>query len=135
VAHQKRGSDINIKFEIDESLPQINVDHGQIQQAIIALASNAIDAMPNGGTLTFRAKPSNNRVIIEIQDSGVGIAPENLSKVFEPFFTTKEVGKGTGLGLAVCYGIITEHGGRLAVRSNLGIGTTFTIFLPIQKNW
>jgi two-component system NtrC family sensor kinase len=135
IAHQKRGSDINIKFEMEENLPQINADHGQIQQAIIALATNAIDAMPNGGTLTFRAKPSNNRVIIEIQDSGVGIAPENLSKVFEPFFTTKEVGKGTGLGLAVCYGIITEHGGRLSVRSNVGVGTTFTIFLPIQKNW
>ncbi len=135
VAHQKRGSDINIKFELEENLPQINADHGQIQQAIIALATNAIDAMPNGGTLTFRAKPSNNRVIIEIQDSGVGIAPENLSKVFEPFYTTKEVGKGTGLGLAVCYGIVTEHGGRLSVRSNVGVGTTFTIFLPLQKQW
>lgn len=135
IAHQKRGSDIQIKFELEENLPQINADHGQIQQAIIALATNAIDAMPNGGTLTFRAKPSNNRVIIEIQDSGVGIAPENLSKVFEPFFTTKEVGKGTGLGLAVCYGIVTEHGGRLSVRSNVGVGTTFTIFLPLQKQW
>lgn len=135
IAHQKRGADINIKFEIDENLPQINADHGQIQQAIIALATNAIDAMPNGGTLTFRAKPGNNRVVIEIQDSGIGIAPENLSKVFEPFFTTKEVGRGTGLGLAVCYGIVTEHGGRLAVRSNVGVGTTFTIFLPIQKQW
>jgi two-component system NtrC family sensor kinase len=135
VAHQKRGSDIKIKFEIEENLPQINADGGQIQQAIIALATNAIDAMPNGGTLTFRAKSANNRVTIEIQDSGIGIAPENLSKVFEPFFTTKEVGRGTGLGLAVCYGIVTEHGGRLAVRSNLGVGTSFTIFLPIQKQW
>lgn len=135
VAHQKRGSDIKIKFEMEADLPQINADHGQIQQAIIALATNAVDAMPNGGTLTFRARPSNNRVIIEIQDSGIGIAPENLSKVFEPFFTTKEVGKGTGLGLAVCYGIITEHGGRLSVRSNVGVGTTFTIFLPVQKQW
>jgi len=135
IAHQKRGTDIGIEFEIEENLPQINADGGQIQQAIIALATNAIDAMPAGGTLTFRAKPSNNRVIIEIQDSGIGIAPDNLSKVFEPFFTTKEVGKGTGLGLAVCYGIITEHGGRLSVRSNIGVGTTFTIFLPIQKTW
>ena len=135
ITYQKRGSDIRIKFELDKNLPFINADGGQIQQAIIALAANAIDAMPNGGTLVFRAVPSNNRVIIEIQDSGIGIAPENLSKVFEPFFTTKEVGKGTGLGLAVCYGIITEHGGRLAVRSNVGVGTTFTIYLPIQKQW
>ena len=135
IAHQKRGKDIRIEFEIEENLPQINADHGQIQQAIIALATNAIDAMPGGGTLTFRARATNNRVTVEVQDSGIGIAPENLSKVFEPFFTTKEVGKGTGLGLAVCYGIITEHGGRLAVRSNVGVGTTFTIFLPIQKTW
>ena len=135
ITYQKRGSDIRINFELDKNLPQINADGGQIQQAIIALATNGIDAMPNGGTLTFRAMPSNSRVIIEIQDSGIGITPENLSKVFEPFFTTKEVGKGTGLGLAVCYGIITEHGGRLAVRSNVGVGTTFTIYLPIQKQW
>jgi len=135
IAHQKRGSDIEIRFDIEENLPQIYADGGQIQQAIIALATNAIDAMPDGGVLTFRAKSVNSRVIIDIQDSGIGIDPENLSKIFEPFFTTKEVGKGTGLGLAVCYGIITEHGGRLAVRSNPGVGTTFTIYLPIQKQW
>ena len=135
IAHQKRGNAVKIKFELYENLPHINADGGQIQQAIIALATNAIDAMPGGGVLTFRTNSSNNRVTIEIQDSGVGIEPENLSKIFEPFFTTKEVGKGTGLGLAVCYGIITEHGGRLSVRSNVGVGTTFTIFLPIQKQW
>jgi signal transduction histidine kinase len=89
--------------------------------------------MPNGGTLTFRASAQTNRVVIEVQDSGHGIASDDLSKIFEPFFTTKEVGKGTGLGLAVCYGIVTEHDGRLSVRSNVGVGTTFSIFLPIQK--
>jgi two-component system, NtrC family, sensor kinase len=135
VAHQKRGNAVKIRFELSENLPHINADGGQIQQAIIALATNAIDAMPDGGVLTFRTSSSNSRVTIEVQDSGIGIAPENLSKIFEPFFTTKEVGKGTGLGLAVCYGIITEHGGRLSVRSNVGVGTTFTIFLPIQKQW
>lgn len=135
IAHQKRGNDVKIRFELNDNLPLINADGGQIQQAIIALATNAIDAMPNGGVITFRASSANNRVTIEIQDSGIGISPENMSKIFEPFFTTKEVGKGTGLGLAVCYGIITEHGGRLSVRSNVGIGTTFTIFLPIQKQW
>ena len=87
--------------------------------------------MPVGGTLTFRAFAQANSVVIEVEDMGVGIPPENLSKVFEPFFTTKEVGRGTGLGLAVCYGIITEHGGRLSVRSNVGKGTTFSILLPI----
>ena len=130
VAHQKRGGNINIKFEIDDNLPQVFADEGQMQQAIIALATNAIDAMPGGGTLTFRSFPQGNRVVVEVQDSGHGIAPDDLSKIFEPFFTTKEVGKGTGLGLAVCYGIVTEHGGRLSVRSNVGAGTTFSIFLP-----
>ncbi len=130
IVHQKRGSNIKIEFDIAENLPNVVADGGQIQQAIIALATNAIDAMPMGGTLTFRAFQQSSRVVIEVQDTGFGIAPENMSKIFEPFFTTKEVGKGTGLGLAVCYGIITENGGRLGVRSNVGVGTTFSIFLP-----
>ena len=133
ITHQKRGSGIDIKFEIEENLPQVNADEGQMQQAIIALSTNAIDAMPGGGTLTFRAFAQSNRVVLEVQDSGHGIAADDLSKIFEPFFTTKEVGKGTGLGLAVCYGIVTEHGGRLSVRSNVGVGTTFSIFLPIKS--
>ena len=134
VSHQKRGDNIEIKFEIDENLTLVNADEGQLQQAIIALATNAIDAMPDGGTIIFRAFPQGNRIVIEIQDTGHGIAPEEVSKIFEPFYTTKEVGKGTGLGLAVCYGIITEHGGRLSVCSNIGVGTTFSMFLPIQKS-
>ena len=133
ITHQKRGENIKIKLELEEEMPLVNADEGQIQQAVIALATNAIDAMPDGGTLTFRASSQNNRVVIEVQDTGIGIASDELSKIFEPFYTTKEVGKGTGLGLAVCYGIITEHGGRVSVRSNIGVGTTFSIYLPIQK--
>lgn len=134
IVHQKRGSNINIEFDIAENLPNVIADGGQIQQAVIALATNAIDAMPDGGTLIFRAFAQTNRIVIEVQDTGFGIEPENMSKIFEPFFTTKEVGKGTGLGLAVCYGIITENDGRLSVRSNVGIGTTFSIFLPNKNN-
>ncbi|HEY0428773.1 MAG TPA: ATP-binding protein [Pyrinomonadaceae bacterium] len=130
ITHQKRGNNIEIAFDIADEMPLVEADGGQIQQAIIALATNAIDAMPDGGTLTLRAFAQPNRVVIEVQDTGSGIEPENMSKIFEPFFTTKEVGKGTGLGLAVCYGIITENGGRLSVRSNIGVGTTFSIFLP-----
>jgi two-component system, NtrC family, sensor kinase len=133
ISHQKRGNNIEIRFDIAEEMPHVEADGGQIQQAIIALATNAIDAMPEGGTLTLRAYGQTNRVVIEVQDTGFGIEPENMSKIFEPFFTTKEVGKGTGLGLAVCYGIVTENGGRLSVRSNLGTGTTFTIFLPVKS--
>lgn len=134
ISHQKRGDSIDIKLDIADEMPRINADGGQLQQAVIALATNAIDAMPDGGTLTFRAFAQPRRIAIEIEDTGIGIPTEDLSKVFEPFFTTKEVGKGTGLGLAVCYGIITDHGGRLSVRSTVGKGTTFTIFLPITGN-
>jgi two-component system NtrC family sensor kinase len=73
-------------------------------------------------------------VIVEIKDTGIGIPQENLTKIFDPFFTTKDVGRGTGLGLAVCYGIVSEHGGRLDVRSAVGVGTTFTISLPKASN-
>lgn len=132
IKHQKRGENIAIELEIEENVPLVNANAGQIQQAIIALATNAIDSMAEGGTLTFRASQQPGRVVIEVQDTGSGIPPEDMSKIFEPFFTTKEVGKGTGLGLAVCYGIISEHGGRLGVRSNVGKGTTFSIYLPVE---
>lgn len=131
--HQKRGNNVEMRIEAEDALPLVEADEGQIQQVVIALSTNAIDAMSErGGILTLRAFAQENRVVVEVQDTGSGIAAENLSKIFEPFFTTKEVGKGTGLGLAVCYGIITEHGGRLSVRSNVGTGTTFTMFLPIK---
>lgn len=133
ISHQKRGNEIEFVVDAADDLPRVNADSGQLQQAVIALATNAIDAMPNGGKLTFRAAANQKAVAIEIEDTGIGIPAEDMSKIFEPFFTTKEVGKGTGLGLAVCYGIVTDHGGRLSVRSNLGKGTTFTILLPVTK--
>lgn len=133
ISHQKRGNPITIDVDIDSDLPNVNADGGQIQQAVIALATNGIDAMPDGGNLSFRVLRKGNRVCVEVEDTGAGIAQENMSKIFEPFFTTKEVGKGTGLGLAVCYGIISEHSGRLSVRSNVNRGTTFSIFLPIAS--
>jgi two-component system NtrC family sensor kinase len=134
ISHQTRGGQIEIKVEVAPGIPPVHADSGHIQQAVIALATNAIDAMPNGGTLTLRASAQMKRVAIEIEDTGVGIPAEDLSKIFEPFFTTKEIGEGTGLGLAVCYGIVTDHGGRLSVRSNVGKGSIFTIYLPIRNN-
>lgn len=133
ISHQKRGDNIVQRCEIEQDLPPISADGGQIQQAVIALATNAIDAMPAGGALIFRAFSKGNRVVLEIEDTGMGISPEDIPKIFEPFFTTKEVGKGTGLGLAVCYGIVSEHGGRISVRSSVGKGTTFSIFLPAAR--
>ncbi|MBK6751195.1 MAG: PAS domain-containing protein [Acidobacteria bacterium] len=133
ISHQKSGSDISITVDVASDLAPVNSDGGQIQQAVIVLATNAIDAMPEGGDLTFRVFEQRSRIVIEVEDTGTGIPAENMSKIYEPFFTTKEVGKGTGLGLAVCYGIISEHGGRLSVRSNVGKGTTFSIFLPAVR--
>jgi two-component system NtrC family sensor kinase len=133
ISHQNRGGKIKIEVEAGDDIPLVNADGGQLQQAVIALATNAIDAMPDGGTMTFRAFAQHRRVAIEVEDTGVGIRTEDIPKVFEPFFTTKEVGKGTGLGLAVCYGIITDHGGRVSVRSTIGKGTTFTIYLPEES--
>ncbi|HEX8847348.1 MAG TPA: response regulator [Pyrinomonadaceae bacterium] len=134
VAHQKRGERIEIEVEVADDLSPVSGDEGQLQQAVIALATNAIDAMPEGGRLTFRGRNENGSVIIDVSDTGVGIPLENLTKIFDPFFTTKEVGRGTGLGLAVCYGIVAEHGGRLEVQSAVGAGTTFTISLPATKS-
>jgi len=133
VTHQQRGEHIQIEIEAEE-LPMVSGDMGQLQQAVVALATNAIDAMPDGGTLTLRGIHSGSRVLVQVRDTGVGIAPENMTKIFDPFFTTKDVGKGTGLGLAVCYGILSDHGGRLDVRSSVGVGTTFTITLPVATD-
>ena len=130
VTHQQRGERVEFQVETDETLPRVSGDAGQLQQAIIALATNAVDAMPHGGVLRIVSRKDENRVFVEVSDTGVGIQPENVPKIFEPFFTTKEVGEGTGLGLAVCYGILTEHGGSLDVQSTVGVGTTFTIVLP-----
>jgi two-component system, NtrC family, sensor kinase len=133
IAHQKRGEGIEITIKTAEDILPVLGDEGQLQQAVIALATNAIDAMPQGGCLTLAVRNEEGKVLIEVSDTGVGIASENLTKIFDPFFTTKEVGRGTGLGLAVCYGIVTEHGGRLDVQSTVGVGTTFLISLPAAK--
>ncbi|HEX3280630.1 MAG TPA: ATP-binding protein [Pyrinomonadaceae bacterium] len=130
LAHQQRANNINFQIETADDLPLVSGDEGQLQQVIIALGTNAIDAMPVGGQLRIVSSKNGENVCVEVSDNGAGIPAENVTKIFEPFFTTKEVGKGTGLGLAVCYGILTEHGGSLDVQSTLGVGTTFTISLP-----
>lgn len=133
IIHQRRNEAVKVLLETSNDLPLVNGDEGQLQQAVIALATNALDAMPEGGTLILKTNAQDDKVDIEIRDTGVGIPSDKLSKIFDPFFTTKEVGKGTGLGLAVCYGIVTEHGGRLDVESTVGVGTIFTISLPALR--
>jgi two-component system NtrC family sensor kinase len=130
LSHQKRNNDVELRIEVVDELFAVSGDAGQLQQAVIALAANALDAMPERGVLTIACRNLEDSVVIEVVDTGVGIPTENIQKIFDPFFTTKEVGRGTGLGLAVCYGILTEHGGSLNVESSVGFGTTFTITLP-----
>jgi two-component system NtrC family sensor kinase len=105
-------------------------DAGQLQQALVALFVNAVEAMPDGGRLTIRLEGNEAEVRIEIADTGVGIAPEVLPLIFEPFFSTKQGESGVGLGLAVVYGIIHRHGGRIDVESRVGEGATFKLRLP-----
>jgi two-component system, NtrC family, sensor kinase len=120
-------------LQLDENLPELMCDGAQIEQALLALAINAIDAMPDGGTLTFTSgRVSGDHVRLCVADTGVGMDEEVRSHIFEPFFTTKTEGdsKGLGLGLAVVYGIIERHSGRIDVDSAPGRGTVFTITLP-----
>ena len=114
-------------------LPLIFGKPMQLQQMIIHLALNALDAMPSGGILTLEAGASEEEIHIQVRDTGCGIAEDVGRRIFEPYYTTKEPGQGTGMGLAVCYGIIQEHGGTIDFSSSLGEGTVFTVTLPISE--
>lgn len=125
---------IRIVKELDPNLPLIIANSSQLNQVFMNIILNAAEAMQGQGTLTIRTQlgPEKNTVLIEFADTGCGIKEEHLSQIFEPFFTTKEVGKGTGLGLAMSYGIIEKHRGRIWVKSKEGEGATFTIELPVR---
>jgi two-component system NtrC family sensor kinase len=98
------------------------------------MIANARDAMPDGGTLTVTTSGNSDEIGIEISDTGIGIPEKNLKKIFDSFFTTKDEVKGVGLGLSVCYGFIKDHGGDIKVKSEVGVGTTFTITLPVYAD-
>ena len=129
-AHSAQLQHVKVLKELDPALPRISADFDQLQQVCTNLIMNAVQAMTGGGTLTIRTSADNTQVKIEVQDTGVGISPENMRKLFTPFFTTKREVKGVGLGLAVSYGIIQRHKGRIEVKSKEGEGTTFTVYLP-----
>ncbi|MEK7801939.1 MAG: ATP-binding protein, partial [Pseudomonadota bacterium] len=139
------GVNIELKLIHGHDLGFVKVDGGQMEQVFVNMAVNARDAMPDGGALTITTShftnhtpyslheeimPAGEWVRVDVKDTGTGIPPEILDRIFEPFFTTKDIGKGTGLGLATVHGIIRQTGGYLGVDSTVGLGTTFSVFLP-----
>jgi two-component system NtrC family sensor kinase len=114
------------------------IDEGQVSQVFMNIILNALDAMPEGGKLTVTTRQERNdsgkdSIVIELADTGIGIAGQDLEKIFDPFYTTKEVGTGTGLGLSLSYNIVKRFKGDIRVDSEVGRGTIFTITLPIEK--
>ena len=141
VGNQINLENIELEKHMGDDLPPVRADFDKIQQVLINIILNAIQAMPQGGKLTIRTSKADGVIIddtqkdmlrIDISDTGVGIPKENLNKLFNPFFTTKEKGKGVGLGLSVVHGIIGKHNGKIDVESEIGKGTTFTIYLEVM---
>jgi two-component system NtrC family sensor kinase len=127
-------SNIRIQTELDADLPLVSASPSELQQVFMNLINNAIDAMGSGGgLLEVRSRLDGDMLVVDIADTGHGISPDVLTRMFEPFFTTKPVGKGTGLGLSICYGIIKKLGGNLTVESSVGLGTTFHVHIPTNR--
>jgi two-component system NtrC family sensor kinase len=132
--HQAELAGVAMTCELPDDLPPVECDSAQIQQALLALLINALEATPEGGAVRVRGAPvAGERVRVAISDTGRGIPPEAREHLFEPFFTTKTQGAGVGLGLAIVYGIVERHQGRIEVESDLGAGTTFTLDLPLRQ--
>jgi two-component system NtrC family sensor kinase len=131
--HKLQLAGVGVESSLADGLPEVSCDASQIQQVVLNLISNAAEAAPKGTIVSVRTRVAETRdaLLLEVSDSGPGMAPEVLDRIFDPFFTTKEEGKGTGLGLTVSYGIVTAHGGDIEVRSRVGRGSTFTVRLPL----
>jgi len=129
--HQLTVGNVQVTKELDPDLPTIQANPGQLQQVFMNLIINAHHAMPEGGKLAVRTGTvPGGRAFVEIEDTGVGISPEDVGRIFDPFYTTKEEGKGTGLGLSISRNIIESHGGMIGVQSTVGVGTIFRVVLP-----
>ncbi len=127
-----RKAHVKVIQDLPDDPIMMSYDYQQIEQVLLNLVSNAIQAMSDGGTLRVNLSRSQGTAAISVQDTGMGIPPENINRIFDPFFTTKPEGEGTGLGLSVSYGIVSKHNGHIQVESVVGEGTTFTILLPIE---
>ena len=119
---------------LSPDLPEITGDPAQMNQVLVNLTVNALQAMPEGGTLTVRTLACEEHVQLVVEDTGIGMSDEVVDRIFVPFFTTKDIGDGTGLGLPVVHGIVTAHGGTIGVESRLGRGTRFEIRLPVESS-
>lgn len=124
---------IELACLLQSDLPEITADPAQMNQVLVNLVVNALQAMPEGGNLTVQTLARDRQVSLIVEDTGIGMGQEVLEKVFVPFFTTKDVGQGTGLGLPVVHGIVTSHGGTIQVESKVGRGTRFEIKLPVVE--
>jgi signal transduction histidine kinase len=133
--HKMELQHIQLHLELEENLPQMKGDPSQIQQCLINLIFNAMEAMPDGGRLIIRTFHDawRNQLRLEVEDTGVGIPEDKVSQIFEPFFSTKSQDKGVGLGLSVVYGIIKEHRGSIYVKSDVGKGTNFILRFPLES--
>ncbi len=127
---QLRNARLEIVRNYGQDLPAAFGNSSKLQQVFMNLILNARDAMPNGGRISIHTRLVETSLVVDFRDTGIGMAPEIIARIYDPFFTTKEVGQGTGLGLALSYGIVQEHGGRIFVESRLGEGAHFTIKLP-----
>ncbi|MGE4553108.1 MAG: sensor histidine kinase, partial [Desulfovibrionaceae bacterium] len=136
LTHQKaRFGNVTVRTEVAPDLPKITASPTELQQVVLNLINNAIDAISKKeGVIVVRAARQGEDIVIDVADNGQGIPPADLHRIFEPFYTTKPVGKGTGLGLAICYGIINKMGGDITVESELNVGTTFHVRIPVTTN-
>jgi signal transduction histidine kinase len=124
---------IVLETAFSQGLPNVMVDRHMIEQVLMNLVLNAVQAMTDGGMLTIRTSVVEGVCLIEVCDTGSGIPPAVLPRIFDPFFTTNREGEGTGLGLSVSLGIVERHGGKILVDSEVGKGTTFTLCLPVSR--
>ncbi|MEJ2168264.1 MAG: HAMP domain-containing sensor histidine kinase [Desulfobacterales bacterium] len=140
LGHQLKVHDIEVQLDLNPDLPDILAEHNRLEQVFINLVSNAIDAMDQKTSeagfedtskqLSIKSFMKDGQVAVYVTDTGTGMSEEVKNKIFEPFFTTKKVGKGTGLGVSISYGIVKDYGGSIDIDSELGVGTTFKLTFP-----
>jgi C4-dicarboxylate-specific signal transduction histidine kinase len=140
LGHQLKVHQVELKLDLDPDIPPILAEHNRLEQVFINLVTNAVDAMDEKGTrmgdqpwdriLEIRSFAEDDLVVVTVSDSGTGMPQEVFDKIFEPFFTTKEVGRGTGLGVSISYGIVKDYNGTIDIKSEPGAGTTFELRFP-----